>query len=47
MTAGRTVSVEGPSSVLFVLRHEFLVRLEMLVTVKGFLKESIEKIIWS
>jgi hypothetical protein len=36
MMVGWTVNVEGPSWMLFVLHHEFLVRLEMLVTVKAF-----------
>ena len=38
MTAGWPVDVVGPSWMLFVVHHEFLVRMEMLVTVKEFLK---------
>ena len=36
MTVGWTVNAVGPSWMLFVLHHEFLVRSEMLVTVKAF-----------
>ena len=36
MTAGWTVNVVGPSWMLFVLHHEVLLRLDLLVTVKAF-----------